>query len=216
MMGLAQGAMESRVHHRACRVSEAWQTIRRAVTGGFLARRGLNLPKRALATTLFAIAGHAAAQMIVISPLLSPVNAIRADSDFSGWGCGGLNRPVWLRWTGAPAHTLSYAVTLFDRDAKTGSGWWHWIVYDLPATTGEVGNGSLPGPAREAENDFGTVGFAGPCRAMQASSHRLIATVHALDVSRLEIPSTSTPAMVRYLIHARTIRTAQVVLTAHR
>src|SRR5471032_2054390 len=88
---------------------------------------------------------------------------------FQGFGCVGDNRSPQLSWHGAPAGTKSYAVTVYDPDAPTGSGWWHWVVYNIPADVTELpagaGNagGQLPAGAAQGHTDFGTSGFGGAC-----------------------------------------------------
>lgn len=134
-----------------------------------------------------------------------------------GFGCRGGNRSPALHWVRAPAGTRSFAVTVFDMDAPTGSGWWHWIAYDLPAGTtrlpagaGTADGAGLPAGARQARNDFGAPGYGGACPPVGDAPHRYVFTVHALDVDALEIPADATPAMVRFLIHRHAIAQASV------
>ncbi|WP_374379107.1 YbhB/YbcL family Raf kinase inhibitor-like protein [Thermomonas sp.] len=133
------------------------------------------------------------------------------------FGCHGGNRSPALRWLRVPPGARSFAVTAFDMDAPTGSGWWHWIAYDLPAGTtrlpagaGAADGAGLPAGARQARNDFGAPGYGGACPPAGDAPHRYVFTVHALDVDALEIPADATPAMVRFLIHRHAIAQASV------
>ena len=105
-------------------------------------------------------------------------------------GCGGKNVSPHLSWRGAPNGTKSFAITCFDPDAPTGSGYWHWVLFDVPAsaTSLEAGAGSnaKPGGGHTGYNDFGLNEYAGPCPPKGDAPHRYIFTVYALDVPRLE------------------------------
>lgn len=133
--------------------------------------------------------------------------------EFDGFGCSGKNESPELRWTGAPAGTRSFAVTVHDPDAPTQSGWWHWLVIDLPADASgldaNVGAGkSLPAGARQIRNDFGALAWGGMCPPPGDKAHRYIFTVHALKVDKLEVPDEATAALTSYMIHGNTLGTA--------
>lgn len=103
-------------------------------------------------------------------------------------GCRGGNLSPELSWSGEPAGTRSYAITIFDVDAMGGRGWWHWVIYDiassvkaLPAGAGRWGVSRLPNGARQVRNDYGEVGYGGPCPPPGAV-HRYIVVLYALDV----------------------------------
>lgn len=128
-----------------------------------------------------------------------------AQAQFSnGFGCTGGNVSPDLSWSNPPAGTKSYVVTLYDPDAPTGSGWWHWAVANLPATaTGlpaGVSAAQLPAGAREINTDTGMPGFLGACPPA-GEKHRYILTVHALSVDKFDLPPNATPAMLGFMVH---------------
>ena len=136
-----------------------------------------------------------------------------------GFGCSGDNRSPALSWSGAPAHTRSYAVTLYDPDAPTGSGFWHWVVYNIPASVKRLPSGAgdalksrLPAAAVQGLTDFGQHGYGGPCPPAGDAAHRYIFTVYALDQAEIDMPSSSTPAFVGFNLHGHTL--ARATLTA--
>ena len=138
---------------------------------------------------------------------------------FNGFGCTGQNVSPALAWRNAPAGTKSFAITAYDPDAPTGSGWWHWVVYDVPASVAALpaGAGSttpsaLPAGAVQGTTDFGTKGYGGPCPPPGDRPHRYIFTVHALKVEKLDVPANATAAMVGFSINAN--RLASATLTA--
>lgn len=121
----------------------------------------------------------------------------------NSFGCSGGNVSPALRWSGAPAGTRSFVVTLYDPDAPTGSGWWHWVVANLPADTDHLqagaGNpgGALPAGARSIAGDNGEPGYLGSCPP-PGPAHRYVFTVHALKVEQLDLPARATPALVGF------------------
>ena len=126
---------------------------------------------------------------------------------------GGENLSPDLRWSGAPEGTKSYAVTCYDPDAPTGSGFWHWVAWDIPASTT-----SLPvGVPREgatlvqAVNDFGNVGFDGP-EPPAGPSHRYQFSVHALPVESLGVEQGAPNVQARFAIFSQQL--ASTTLTA--
>ena len=118
-----------------------------------------------------------------------------------------------LSWSGAPDGTLSYALTVFDPDAPTGSGWWHWIAFDIPAavTALERGEG-VRAPVRQWQNDYGYAGYGGPCPPPGAA-HRYVFTVHALDVPTLDVPDDATSAQCRFTLLGHSLETASFTAT---
>src|SRR5436853_2812642 len=111
-----------------------------------------------------------------------------------GFGCGGGNKSPHLSWSGAPAGTKSFALSLFDPDAPTGSGFWHWVVVNIPANVSELkldaGNpasGKLPAGAVQLRNDVSTREYAGPCPPEGDHPHRYFFTVFAVGVDQLQV-----------------------------
>jgi Raf kinase inhibitor-like YbhB/YbcL family protein len=128
----------------------------------------------------------------VTSKDLAPDKAVGLQHVYDHDGCNGKNISPQLRWSGVPAGTKSFAVTMFDPDAPGPAGWWHWAVAEIPADVRELpSNASASGflkrmHAVEASNDFGTPGYGGPCPP-QGQTHRYIVTVYALGTSDLRL-----------------------------
>jgi Raf kinase inhibitor-like YbhB/YbcL family protein len=133
----------------------------------------------------------------------------------NGFGCSGGNLSPDLQWSNPPAGTKSYAVTLYDPDAPTGSGWWHWAIVNLPASAdglpAGLKAGQLPADARELNTDGGVPGFMGACPPA-GEIHRYVLTVFALKVDRLDLPATATPALLGFML--RDVTLARASLTA--
>ena len=133
------------------------------------------------------------------------------------FGCSGENIAPRLTWQNVPAGTKSFAVTLYDKDAPTGSGFWHRVVYDIPAQVstlaGGVNGGALPSGAIEANTDLGKLGFFGPCPP-EGREHSYVWTVHALDVAQLPIDKGSTPALVGFYLWQHRLGEASLTLLA--
>ncbi|MFJ1751945.1 YbhB/YbcL family Raf kinase inhibitor-like protein [Kitasatospora sp. NPDC088134] len=131
------------------------------------------------------------------------------------FGCDGGNRPLRLEWHGAPAATRSYAVTMFDVDAPTGSGFWHWLNWDLPATADRL-DGELPPGAVAGADDAGVQGYLGPCPPVGDRPHRYRITVYALDIPSLALPAATPPAVTAFGMGGHIVGWAQVTAVAAR
>ena len=143
------------------------------------------------------------------SPSIKPGAMLTDAQVFNGFGCSGKNVSPALKWSGAPKGTKSYAVTVYDPDAPTGSGWWHWVVYNIPASATELPEGAgtadgkgLPQGSAQGRTDFGAPGFGGACPPKGDKPHRYIFTVHALKAEKLEVPPDATAALVGFMINA--------------
>lgn len=137
------------------------------------------------------------------------------------FGCQGGNQSPQVKWSGAPAGTRSFVVTLYDPDAPTGSGWWHWVIANIPASVdelpagaGSVG-GSLPAGTLAVANDASQPGYLGACPPL-GQNHRYIITVHALKVEKLELPPNATPALVGFMSWANGLGKASLTLMGGR
>jgi Raf kinase inhibitor-like YbhB/YbcL family protein len=139
---------------------------------------------------------------------------------YDGFGCTGSNRSPILRWSFAPAGTKSFAVTVYDPDAPTGSGWWHWLVYNIPSETnilvggaGTLGGHGLPRGAIMGRNDFGANAYGGACPPPGHRAHRYLFAVHALKVERINLPTDASAAMIGFMINSNSIATARILAT---
>lgn len=134
---------------------------------------------------------------------------------FNGMGCTGQNISPALTWANPPAGTKSFAVTMYDPDAPTGSGWWHWVMYNIPANTlslpAGAGNGrNAPRGSTQGPTDFGSKGYGGPCPPVGDKPHHYHITVFALKVDKLDIPGNATSAYVGFNLNANKLATARV------
>lgn len=119
-----------------------------------------------------------------------------------------------LAWSGAPEGTKSFAITVFDPDAPTGSGFWHWTVANVPVGVSEIpAGGPLPSGAVEGRTDFGTPGFGGAAPPPGHGPHRYIFTVFAVDVERLEVTPENSGAVFGFNLHFHTLARASITAT---
>lgn len=137
-------------------------------------------------------------------------------NEFDGFGCSGKNVSPALRWSGAPTGTKSFALTMYDPDAPTGSGWWHWIAFNIPKTTtslpaGAGSGGTMPKGSVQAQNDYGAVGFGGACPPVGDKPHMYITTVYALDIDKLPIGADVNAPVAGYMINAHTLQKSTIV-----
>ena len=137
---------------------------------------------------------------------------------FSGMGCTGLNQSPQLRWEGVPKNTNSFAITVYDPDAPTGSGWWHWIIFNIPAKVrhldvdaGNIEKNIAPKDSVQSVTDFGQPGFGGACPPPGDKPHRYVFTVYALKVEKLELGPNTPPAMVGFYLNKNAIGKASLI-----
>ncbi len=139
-------------------------------------------------------------------------------SEAYGFGCSGGNLSPQLSWDGVPDGTLSFAVTCFDPDAPTGSGFWHWVVANIPANVtslplgaGDPAAGAMPAGALEVRTDFGKPGYGGPCPPEGANIHRYFFNVHAVDLKELPVTADTSAAIVGFYLNFHTIEKASLI-----
>lgn len=148
------------------------------------------------------------------SPDVTPGSTIAEKHVFNGFGCSGTNVSPALRWEAPPAGTKAWAVTMYDPDAPTGSGWWHWLVYNLPAETMKLDAGAgdakapkLPAGAAHGRTDFGSQGYGGPCPPKGDRAHRYVFTLFALK-EKVDVPADATAALIGFQLNAKAIERA--------
>jgi len=156
-----------------------------------------------------------AVRFSVGSPDVRDGGTLPASGWANGLGCTGTNQPIRLDWSRAPAGTRSYAVTLFDPDAPTGSGFWHWQVWDIPATDTALG-ATPPDGAVTGTNDAGAADYIGPCPPTGDIPHHYQFTVYALDTPSLDLPATSTPAIAAFTMSTHILGYARLTALAQR
>jgi Raf kinase inhibitor-like YbhB/YbcL family protein len=140
---------------------------------------------------------------------------------FNATGCTGANRSPALEWHNVPAGTQSFAITMFDLDEHgSPSGWWHWVVYDLPSTTrslpenaGSDKNPALPNGTIQGRTDFGNDAYDGPCPDKGDGPHRYMITIYALKVAKLPVPREASGAMVSYTVREHLLAKATLTST---
>ena len=135
-------------------------------------------------------------------------------------GAGGSDTSPQLSWSDFPAQTKSFAVTMYDPDAPTGSGFWHWAVADIPATTtslaagaGDESGSGLPAGAQQLKNDASFAGYIGAAPPSGHGVHHYFIAVHALDVESLRLPEHATPAYLGFNLFSHTLARAVIVGT---
>lgn len=140
------------------------------------------------------------------------------DQVFTGFGCSGKNISPQLKWMNAPKNVKSFAITVYDPDAPTGSGWWHWVVFNIPADATELvadaGNPQknlAPKGSVQSMTDFGKPGFGGACPPQGDKAHRYIFTVFALDVPKLDLDEKANAALVGFMLNGHTLEKASLI-----
>jgi Raf kinase inhibitor-like YbhB/YbcL family protein len=149
------------------------------------------------------------------SPTIKSGSTLTEEQVYNGFGCTGKNQSPALKWKAAPKGTQSFAITVYDPDAPTGSGWWHWIVYNIPADVTEIAAGAgdpsgkmLPPGAVQGPSDYGVHAFGGACPPKGDKPHRYVFTAYALKIAKINVPPEASAALIGFMIHANTIEKA--------
>ena len=155
------------------------------------------------------------------SPDLMEAQPMKPAQEYKGFGCNGGNLSPTLHWKDAPKDTKSFAITVYDPDAPTGSGWWHWLVYDIPANTNSLPAGAvvktpLAAGIKQGRNDFGDRNYGGACPPKGDKPHHYIHTVYALKVPKLEVPDDASPALIGFMLHSNYLDKASLTATYQR
>jgi Raf kinase inhibitor-like YbhB/YbcL family protein len=177
----------------------------------------MKLPTSAIGlafTGLFATVS-AQADMTLTSTDIRPGEKMPKAHEFAGFGCDGQNLSPQLSWKNAPKGTKSFAVTAYDPDAPTGSGWWHWVVTNIPTSVTSLDTGAgaenstiLPASSQTFRTDYGSKSFGGACPPAGDKAHRYQFKVFALDVEKLELPAEGSAALVGYYLNAHALEVA--------
>ena len=176
----------------------------------------LAIPIAAFVLSLLGASAADAQGMSLTSADLKEGATISNEQVLKGYGCDGGNLSPALSWSGAPPGTKSFAVSIHDPDAPTGSGWWHWVVFNIPAGTTSLPEGAgdakkklLPKGAIQGRNDFGAHGYGGPCPPAGDKPHHYQITVFALDVDKLpDVKNDAASALVGSGLRSHTLAKA--------
>ncbi len=182
-----------------------------------LGRRALSrsLAPACLSLTLAAQADEG--QFALSSSDIAQGRTIAAAQVYNSFGCSGNNVSPALSWVNVPRGTRSFALLVYDPDAPTGHGWWHWIainipadVTSLPAGAGDPKNNRMPPGTVQTPTDFGTPGYGGPCPP-PGKPHRYFFRLFALKVAKLDVPADATAELVSASVEANSIGKAQIM-----
>lgn len=173
--------------------------------------------KKIILTSLVSIlvCTSANAKMAIKSNDVANGKTLKQEQVFNGFGCSGANISPQISWSGAPKDTKSFALTVYDPDAPTGSGWWHWVVFNIPKETNQLplnyGANNANDGAIQSRTDFGTYGFGGACPPQGDKPHRYIFTIHALKTDKIPLDKDASAAMVGFMLNANTIEKVSII-----
>ncbi len=168
----------------------------------------------------FALCASTAQAGMTLTSQAMPDGATLAEAQvFNGFGCTGGNQSPDLEWSGAPAGTQAFAVTMYDPDAPTGSGWWHWVAFNLPGDTTALPAGAsgkaMPAGSVESRTDFGIPGYGGACPPVGDAPHHYKVTVYALPTP-LPLDANASGAMVGFMLRSSALDSATITATLGR
>ena len=161
---------------------------------------------------MFFSTSFAGAQMTISSPDFREGKFIKNTNAFNAFGCSGENISPAISIKDIPSNAKSLAITIYDPDAPTGSGWWHWVVYNVPTNVTDIvaGEKIISKEAVFGKNDYGTFKYGGPCPPAGQRRHRYVLSVYALLVETIDLPKDASPALIGYNINSNLIEKASI------
>jgi Raf kinase inhibitor-like YbhB/YbcL family protein len=169
-----------------------------------------------IAAAAFLFGASSAQALSLTSPDVKPGAKIGDEQVYSG--CGGKNISPALNWTGAPKGTKSFALMVYDPDAPTGSGWWHWVVFNLPPdmtglpkNAGDLKGDTAPKGAVQSRTDFGAPGYGGPCPPKGDKPHHYHFMLFAVDTDKIDADENASAATVGFNLHFHTLAKTELV-----
>lgn len=167
--------------------------------------------------------GAFASEMTLSSPEIKPFSNLDKQQVFNGFGCTGDNISPSLSWKNAPKGTQSFVLMAYDPDAPTGSGWWHWVVFNIPAdihhlklNAGDLTSHLMPKGAIQSRTDFGKPGYGGACPPKGDKAHRYQFTLFALKVKSLPLDKNASAASVGFYARQNMLSKATLIATYRR
>jgi Raf kinase inhibitor-like YbhB/YbcL family protein len=165
------------------------------------------------------VPGDSATDLVLASADIKNGHSFPIELVSNSYGCTGGNQSPALYWRGAPQGTRSFMITMYDPDEHgSPSGWWHWVVYDVPAGTdhlsrnaGTPRGSALPRGALQGRNDDGLRSYSGPCPDQGDAPHHYVVTIYALKIAKLPVPNGASGANVTYTASGYTLGTAKIV-----
>lgn len=162
------------------------------------------------ASLFFSIEANADEKLSVYSPDFKDQAMLTKKNEFNSFGCNGKNKAPLIKWKNAPKDTKSFALTVYDPDAPTGSGWWHFVSYNIPANATSVDLNNPLAIIDIANNDAGAPNYMGPCPPVRHGKHHYIFTITALNAEKLDLPANASAAYVGYMINQHKIESATI------
>lgn len=170
--------------------------------------------KIAVITTLFLFCFHHAQALTLSSNDIAEGQPLKNTFVYKGFGCDGKNQSPQLAWSDVPKGTQSFALTVHDPDAPTDSGWWHWIVINIPKDVRELSkdastSGKLASKSTHLRNDFGDHHYSGACPPA-GEVHRYKFTLYALPVKNLNIGANASAAMASFVVKSKALQSSSI------
>jgi len=170
--------------------------------------------KKLIFTSLLMLTGNAMAEGFYLSST-DIQGQIGNDQVFNSFGCSGKNISPQLSWNNAPKGTKSFAITAYDPDAPTGSGWWHWVVFNIDKSVDTIKTGAstktMPAGVIESSTSYGSKGFGGACPPAGDKPHRYIFTAYALDIEKIDQSADARPELIGFFLNSHAIAKASIM-----